>query len=80
MSVYAEVYRRKRTTPRKAVSRIRNGDTIVHGLTIAEPPALLNAIADRVPHGQRRLFQLWDSQRLHVHGGPSLQEADRGSQ
>jgi itaconate CoA-transferase len=48
MSVYADVYRRKRTTPRKAVSRIRNGDTIVHGLTIAEPPALLNAISDRV--------------------------------
>ncbi len=48
MSVHSDVYRRKRITPRKAVSRIRNGDTIVHGLTIAEPPALLNAIADRV--------------------------------
>jgi len=24
---------------------MKNGDTIVHGLTIAEPPALLNAIA-----------------------------------
>jgi itaconate CoA-transferase len=53
MSIYADVYRRKLATPRKAVSRIRNGDTIVHGLTIAEPPALLNAIADRVRGGNR---------------------------
>lgn len=48
MSLYADIYRRKRTTPRKAVSRMKNGDTIVHGLSIAEPPALLNAISDRV--------------------------------
>jgi|GEM_PF-2122366 len=54
MSTHADVYGRKRTTPRKAVSRIRNGDTIVHGLTIAEPPALLIAIAH--PKFRQSLF------------------------
>lgn len=38
-------YKQKLTTPQKAVEIIKDGDTIVHGLTIAEPPALLAAIA-----------------------------------
>ncbi len=48
MSVYTAEYRQKLTTPDKAVASIENGSTIVHGLTTAEPPALLAAIADRV--------------------------------
>jgi itaconate CoA-transferase len=47
MSAYTEDYRQKLTTPDKAVARIENGSTIVHGFTIAEPPALLAAIAER---------------------------------
>ena len=44
-------YRRKLTTPERAVSGIKNGSTIVHGLAAAEPPALLQAIADRLRAG-----------------------------
>ncbi len=47
MSPYISEYNRKLTTPEKAIAIIKNGDTIIHGLSIAEPPALLNAIADR---------------------------------
>lgn len=48
MSTHLSEYRQKLTTPRKAVENLKDGDTIVHGLTIAEPPALLAAIAERV--------------------------------
>ncbi len=44
-------YRRKLTTPEQAVSGIKSGSTIVHGLAAAEPPALLQAIADRLRAG-----------------------------
>ncbi len=47
MDIYAIEYRQKLTTAQKAVERIKSGDTIVHGMSIAEPPALLFAIADR---------------------------------
>jgi len=44
-------YRSKLTTPERAVGGIKNGSTIVHGLAAAEPPALLQAIADRLRAG-----------------------------
>nr|QNO57574.1 butyrate:acetyl-CoA coenzyme A-transferase [Methanosarcinales archaeon ANME-1 ERB7] len=47
MNRYAIEYRQKLTTAQKAVESIKSGDTIVHGMSIAEPPALLSAIADR---------------------------------
>jgi itaconate CoA-transferase len=52
MGTYAENYQQKLTTPEQAVAKIANGSTIVHGLTIAEPPALLAAIADRARAGE----------------------------
>lgn len=51
MSAYDILYKAKLTTPRKAVRYLKNGTTIVHGMVIAEPPALLAAIADRVREG-----------------------------
>lgn len=51
MAAYYDEYRQKLTTPERAVETIKNGDTIVHGLSIAEPPALLAAIADRARQG-----------------------------
>ena len=48
MNSYVAEYKRKLTTPQKAVEKIKNGSIIIHGLTIAEPPALLAAVADRV--------------------------------
>jgi itaconate CoA-transferase len=51
MNIYLEEYHRKLTSPEKAVQRIRNGDNVVHGVTFAEPPALLHAIAKRARVG-----------------------------
>ena len=47
MNPYLGQYKRKLTTPDKAAERIRDNDVIVHGVTIAEPPALLRAIVER---------------------------------
>jgi itaconate CoA-transferase len=52
MSTYAADYRQKLTTAEQAVAKIANGSTIVHGLTTAEPPALLAAIAERARAGE----------------------------
>lgn len=51
MRIYQNEYRRKITTPEKAVELIRNGDSVVHGVTFAEPSALLHAIAERARAG-----------------------------
>jgi itaconate CoA-transferase len=52
MQTYRAQYRRKLTIPEQAVSGIKSGSTLVHGLAAAEPPALLQAIADRVRAGE----------------------------
>lgn len=51
MSYYQEEYERKLTTAEDAVARIKDKSTIIHGVTVAEPPALLGAIADRARSG-----------------------------
>ncbi|NQU03259.1 MAG: hypothetical protein HQ589_03830 [Syntrophaceae bacterium] len=51
MQAYSGEYKRKLTNPADAVGLIKNGDTLIHGMTIAEPPALLSAIADRAEAG-----------------------------
>jgi len=52
MPTYRAQYRRKLTSPDQAVSSIKSGSTLVHGLAAAEPPALLQAIADRLRAGE----------------------------
>ena len=42
------LYRQKLATPESAVARVKNGDTIVHVMAVAEPPALL-APSSRTP-------------------------------
>jgi itaconate CoA-transferase len=54
MQTYRAQYRRKLTTPEQAVSGIKNGSTLVHGLAAAEPPALLH-LADRIRAGGSNL-------------------------
>jgi len=49
--MYESEYRRKLTTPEKAVEVISNSGTMVHGMVAGEPPALLAAIADRARKG-----------------------------
>ena len=59
MPTYAAEYKRKLTTPQKAMEKVRNGDTIVHGLSTAEPPALLAAIADRAREGDLKDINIY---------------------
>ncbi len=59
MSIYTEEYRKKLASPENAVSFIKDGDTIVHGLAMAEPPALLKAIANRARAGDLKDLKLY---------------------
>lgn len=45
---YAEEYSRRLMQADEAVSLIPDESTIIHGMTIAEPPALLHAICERI--------------------------------
>ncbi|MCB2191565.1 MAG: 4-hydroxybutyrate--acetyl-CoA CoA transferase [Deltaproteobacteria bacterium] len=49
--MFTEEYKRKLVSPEQAAEAVPEGGTLVHGLTMAEPPALLNAIAKRVADG-----------------------------
>ena len=51
MGIYLDEYRRKLITAEQAAVRIGQGATLVHGMAIGEPPALLAAIAQRVRIG-----------------------------
>jgi itaconate CoA-transferase len=57
--MYLSEYRRKLTTPEKAVASIRNGNTIVHAMAVGEPPALLGALADRVRNGHLKDLKVY---------------------
>jgi itaconate CoA-transferase len=54
MGIFGDLYRARLTTPRKAVRGLKNGATLIHGMVVAEPPALLGAIADRLRDGSLR--------------------------
>jgi len=60
MSIYTDMYRRKLASPAQAVARVQDNDSLVHGWSVAEPPALLSALADRLHAGDlkqlRRVF------------------------
>jgi itaconate CoA-transferase len=51
MNPYASEYRAKLASAQQAVERIKDKDTVIHGATLAEPPALLKALADRARAG-----------------------------
>ena len=60
MGVYSE-YRHKLTTPDEAIARVKSGDTIVHGSSVSEPPALLTALADRARRGDLSGLKVYSS-------------------
>jgi itaconate CoA-transferase len=60
MNVRSE-YRRKLTTPDGAIARVKSGDTIVHGASISEPPALLTALAERARQGELSGLRVYSS-------------------
>jgi len=47
MNAYQSEYKSKLTTASEAIEPIANGETIVYGMSISQPPALLAALADR---------------------------------
>jgi itaconate CoA-transferase len=49
--MYKGDYQKKLTTPAKAVEHIAPGSTMVHGMGTGEPPALLEALAERLRAG-----------------------------
>ena len=58
-SSYGAEYGRKLTTPGEAAGQIGQGATLVHGPVIAEPPALLAAIADRARAGDLKGLKVY---------------------
>ena len=59
MKSYDSLYRKRLTTPARAVKQIRNGDTVIHGMAAAEPPALLGAMADRLRAGNLKGIKIY---------------------
>lgn len=59
MNSGAAEYRKKLTGPREAVEKIKSGETIVFGMSIAQPPALLAAIADRAREGRLKDIKMY---------------------
>ena len=57
--MYQSQYRQKLTSPHDAVSFLKDGAAVIHGLTMAEPPALLEAIADRVRAGELKRIRVY---------------------
>ena len=47
----ASLYASKLTTPEKAVAGIPSGSRVSMGMAVAQPPALLKALADRAAAG-----------------------------
>lgn len=52
-------YAEKLCTPENAVARIPEGATLIHGLTMAEPPALLAATAARLLAGDLKKLKVY---------------------
>lgn len=57
--MYQNQYHKKLTSPDGAVKAIMEGDMLVHGLTMAEPPALLRAIASRLKAGKLKHLKVF---------------------
>jgi itaconate CoA-transferase len=52
-------YNKKLTTPEKAIEIINSGDTLIHGLGINEPPALLTSIAESAREGKLQDLKIY---------------------
>jgi len=51
MKTYQQQYHAKLTSPDRAMEHVTSGDTVVYGMSIAQPPALLAALAARARRG-----------------------------
>ncbi|MEW6367764.1 MAG: acetyl-CoA hydrolase/transferase C-terminal domain-containing protein [Acidobacteriota bacterium] len=59
--MHTDDYRRKLTSPESAVAAIRDNSTLFYGLVMAEPPALLEATAQRVRCGDLKKLTVFSS-------------------
>ena len=59
MNRYDNEYRAKLTTCENAAAVVRDGDTLIHGVTIAEPPGMLTAIAQRARAGDLNQIKVY---------------------
>ncbi len=59
MKTYRSEYKKRLTTPDDAVKGIGNGETIVYGMSVAQPPALLAAVAARARADDLRDIKLY---------------------
>jgi itaconate CoA-transferase len=62
--MYESEYQKKLVSPEQAIAAIKDGDMLVPGMALAEPPVLLRAITDRLRTG--------DLKRLRVFSGLPL--------
>ena len=51
MSRWTEMYREKLRTPDEAAALIPDGSYVMQGLAVGEPPAMLEAVANRAKDG-----------------------------
>ncbi|MCX5997734.1 MAG: 4-hydroxybutyrate--acetyl-CoA CoA transferase [Chloroflexi bacterium] len=68
-------YRRRLLTPDAAVACVKSGDMIVHGGSVAEPPALLTALAERVRRGELSSLKIYSSLPMQ-HGSRTVLSPD----
>ena len=68
----AALYKSKVTTAQAAMSSVVNGQNIAMGMAIAEPPALLTALAAHVETAGLNQIQLWYFHSLIAAGSTVL--------
>jgi itaconate CoA-transferase len=57
--VYRAEYQRKLTRPESAVAGVADSSTLIHGMAAGEPPALLEALAERLRAGELTDLQVY---------------------
>ncbi len=59
MSEYSDQYGAKLTSFENAAASVKDGDVLIHGVTIAEPPGMLAAIASRARSGDLNSIKVY---------------------
>jgi len=57
--MYQKEYEAKLITPAQAAAQVEEGSSLMHGLAMAEPPALLDAIAARLRSGDLKKLKIY---------------------
>ena len=69
---FADIYKSKLTTPDEAVAAIPSNSKMAMGMAMAEPPALLRALAERARAGGIEALQLYYMEATSIAGGSVL--------